>query len=96
VEAWTLGAARCNHFVGDAEHAFSFTVLWRCIGPRHVMLHTIGEKESPSRGVVKLPTIIALDLLDRAPKLSTNIREKIRDGGKSIIFEAQRKSQRLM
>jgi hypothetical protein len=37
-----------------------------------------------------------LDLPDRAPKLSTDIREKIRDGGKSIRFEAQRKSPRIM
>jgi hypothetical protein len=73
-----------DHIVGGAEHAFGFTVLWRCIGARHAKFHTIGEKEGPGRGVVKLPTIITLDLLDRAPKLSTDIREKMRDGGKSI------------
>jgi hypothetical protein len=97
--AWRHGHLEqqgADHIVGGAEHAFSFTVLWRCIGARHVKLHTIGEKESPGRGVVKLPTIIALDLPDRAPKLSTDIREKIRDGGKSIKFEAQRKSPRIM
>jgi hypothetical protein len=85
-----------DHIVGGAEHAFGFTVLWWCIGARHVELHTIGEEEGPGRGVVKLPTIITLDLLDRAPKLSMDTREKMRDGGKSIRFEAQRKSPRIM
>jgi hypothetical protein len=65
-----------DHIVGGVEHAFGFTVLWRCIGARHVKLHTIVEKEGPGRGVVKLPTIITLDLLGHAPKLSMDIREK--------------------
>jgi hypothetical protein len=69
-----------DHTVGGAEHAFGFTVLRRCIEARHTKLHTIGEKEGPGRGVVKLPTVITLDLLDRAPKLSMDIREKMRNG----------------
>jgi hypothetical protein len=53
--------------VGDgANHAFSPTVLGRCVGARETQLNATGEEERARGMVVKLATIVTLQCTDGA------------------------------
>ena len=59
-------------------------------------MYTEGKKKRSRRGVVKLSPIIALDALDRAPKLSADIRKELSESREGVRLEAQRKRPGIM
>jgi hypothetical protein len=81
-----------QHIIDGAKDALGFTVLWRSVGTRHPQKYPFGGEECTRGGVIELMTIVALDGFDGAAKLCGDISEKMRQGGKSVRFNAQRKS----
>lgn len=56
----------------------------------------MGEEERAGAGVVKLATVVTLDVLDRGTELCSHIREKMRDSGKSVGLKTKRKRPKRM
>ena len=72
----SLDQQGANNVINGANNTLSFTILRRSVRTRHPQCSALGEKEEPTRGVVKLPPIVTLDGLDRAAELSSNIGKK--------------------
>jgi hypothetical protein len=85
-----------QHIIDGANDAFGFTVLRRSVGTRHPQKYPFGGEECARGGIIELTTIVALDDFDGAAKLCGDISEKMRQGGKSVRFNVQRKSLHKM
>jgi hypothetical protein len=85
-----------QYIIDGVNDAFGFTVLRRSVGTRHPQKDSFGGKECARGGVIELTAIVALDGFDGAAKLCGDISEKMRHGGKSVRFNAQRKSPHKM
>ena len=59
-----------HHVGGGANHALDSAILRGGVRARHPKLHDVGEKECVRRGVTKLSSIIALNMLNGTTKLS--------------------------
>jgi hypothetical protein len=85
-----------RHIIDGVNDAFNFTVLRRSVGTRHPQKDPFGCEECARGGVIELTAIVALDGFDGAAKLCGDISEKMRQGGKSVRFNVQRKSPHKM
>lgn len=61
------------------------------MGARHEHGHTMSKKKRAGGGVVKLPSIIALDVLNCGAKLDENKGEKMGEGRKCVRLKAEGK-----
>jgi len=84
-----------NNVIDSANNPFSFTILRRSIGTGHAQANTIGQEDARA-GVVKLPAIVTLYTLYSNTKLCAHISKKVRQGGKSVKLEAQRKGPKIV
>ena len=66
-----------NDIVGGAENAFSLAILLQGVWARHAHDDTLCKEESAGGGVIELTTIITLNCLNSATKLSENVGEKL-------------------
>jgi hypothetical protein len=79
--------------VGDgANHAFSPTVLGRCVGARETQMNATSKEERPRGMVVKLVTIVTLQCTDGATELGGDPREEVSESGKHVGLQSERKS----
>jgi hypothetical protein len=85
-----------QHIIDGANNAFGFTILRRSIGTRHPQKDPFGGEECARGGVIELMAIVTLNGFDGAAKLCRDISEKMPQGGKSVRFNAQRKSSHKM
>jgi hypothetical protein len=85
-----------QHIIDGVKDAFGFTVLRRSVGTRHPQKYPFGGEECARGGVIELTTIVALDGFDGAAKLCGDISEKMRQDGKNVRFNAQRKISHKM
>ena len=72
-----LKQKRAHHVVNGTNDALRFTVLRRGAWAWHTEMDAMGEEEGAGVEVVKLATIIALDVLDGGAKLRTYIGEEV-------------------
>jgi len=92
----TLEQKGANSVIDSANNPFSFTVLRGSIWTGHAQANTIGQEEDARAGVVKLPAIVTLYTLYSNTKLCAHISKKVRQGGKSVRLEAQRKGPKIV
>jgi hypothetical protein len=59
-----------QHIGGGTNHALGTTIMRGGVRARQPQLHAMGEKECVGRGVIKLSSIIALNMLNGTTKLS--------------------------
>ena len=85
-----------HNVVGGTDNAFGLAILGGGVGTRHAKVNAMSEEESASAGVVKLATVVTLDVLDRGTELCSHIREKMRDSGKSVGLKTKRKRPKRM
>ena len=53
----------------------------------------VGKEECAGAGVVKLPTVVALDSLHGGAELSTHVGKEVSQSSKGVRLEAQRERQ---
>jgi hypothetical protein len=81
-----------EHIGGGADHAFGSTVLCRGVGARETQLDTMSEEERTRGVVVELAAIVALQITDRATKLSGYPGEEVCEGGECVRLQPKRES----
>jgi hypothetical protein len=65
----SLKEQEANHIIYDAKSTLSFTILHRGVGAGHPQNHPMSGEEYSRGDVVKLTTIVALNIFDGAAKL---------------------------
>jgi hypothetical protein len=66
--AWkrSLEKEATQHVGGGANHALGLAILRGGVRLRHPQLHIAGDKEGARHGVIKLPSIVALNMYRRS------------------------------
>jgi hypothetical protein len=72
--------------VGGTNHALDLAVLRESVGTRQPKLDVVREEESAGGGVIKLASIITLDVLNGAAKLRGHKGKEVREGGEGVDF----------
>jgi hypothetical protein len=81
-----------HDIVGGMNHA----ILWGRVETRHPKMDTVRKEEGASGGVVKLTSIVALDIPVGTTKLRGHISEKVTERGEHVRLMAHRKGPRIM
>jgi hypothetical protein len=84
-----------HDIVGGTNHALGLATLRGSVGTRHAKLDAVREEESAG-GVIKLASIITLDVPDGAAKLCGHKGEEVGEGGEDVRLLAQQKSSRVV
>jgi hypothetical protein len=80
----SLKEQRAHDIVCCANHAFSPTILRRCVGPRHMEVDAAREEKVTRRIVIELVSIVTLDTTDGATELSGYPSKEVRQGWISV------------
>jgi hypothetical protein len=81
-----------DDIINGANNVFGFTILRGRVRTRHPELCSFGQKEGTGGRVVKLTPVVALDGLDGAAELNSNIRKEIGQCSECVRFKFKWKS----
>jgi hypothetical protein len=76
-EKGSLNKQHADDIINGANDVFDFTILRGRVRTRHPELCPFRQKKGPGGRVVKLTPVVALDGLDSAAELSSNISKKV-------------------
>jgi hypothetical protein len=88
----SLDKQRVDDIVNGANDAFGFAILRGRVRTRHPELCPFRQKKGPGGRVVKLTSIVKLDGLDGAVKLSSNINKEVGQCSEGVRFKFKWKS----
>jgi hypothetical protein len=83
---------RVDDIVNGANDAFSFTILRGHVRTQHLESCPFRQKKGLGGRVVKLMPVVALDGLDGAAKLSSNISKEVGQCSECVRFKFKWKS----
>jgi hypothetical protein len=86
-EKGSLDKQHADDIVNGVNDALGFTILRGRVRTRHPKLCPFERKKGPSGRVVKLTPAVALDGLDGAAELSSNISKEVAQCSEGVIFK---------
>jgi hypothetical protein len=88
----SLNQQSADDIVNRMNNTFSFTILWGRVRTRHPELCAVRREEDSGGRVVKLTSVVALDIFDSHAELSRHISKEIGQSSEGVRFKVQGKS----